>query len=162
MWGSNGDLDFLMSIDGRSYRLQCRSACRTQQAEKCIGLSRPRIARTVAHARKRVQRRRPRVLNMFSWQVAIEPRREAFTALPAYAERVARAILEACASSDEQCVVVTSPVPRRFRTIHHHSCVSLARGVRNRARFPLGRSRSNTQSSRHLRCRRRHCGRKAR
>jgi len=33
----NGDEDLLESIDGRSYNLQCRSACRTRQAEKCMG-----------------------------------------------------------------------------------------------------------------------------
>jgi len=35
--GANGDLDLLELIDGRSYTLQCRSACRTRQAEKCMG-----------------------------------------------------------------------------------------------------------------------------
>jgi len=31
--GSNGNLDFIDFMDGRSYKLQCTSACRTQQAE---------------------------------------------------------------------------------------------------------------------------------
>ena len=26
----------------------------------------------------------------------------------------------------EQCIVLTSPVPRRFRTVPHHACVALA------------------------------------
>jgi len=35
--GANEDLDLLELIDGRSYKLQCRSACRTRQAETCMG-----------------------------------------------------------------------------------------------------------------------------
>ena len=34
---ANGDLDLLELIDGRSYKLQCRSASRTREAENCMG-----------------------------------------------------------------------------------------------------------------------------
>ena len=34
---ANGDWDLPDVIDGRSYRLQCRSACRTLQAENYMG-----------------------------------------------------------------------------------------------------------------------------
>jgi len=34
---ANGDLDLLELIDGRSHKLQCRSAARTREAEKCMG-----------------------------------------------------------------------------------------------------------------------------
>jgi hypothetical protein len=30
---AHGDLDFLELIDGRAYKLQCRSVCRTRQTE---------------------------------------------------------------------------------------------------------------------------------
>ena len=30
VWGANGDLDLLELIDGRSYKLQCRSSYRTR------------------------------------------------------------------------------------------------------------------------------------
>ena len=47
-----------------------------------IGLSRPRTARDVAHARKRVQRRRPRVLRTFFLAGPSKTRRKAFPAVP--------------------------------------------------------------------------------
>ena len=92
-----------------------------------IGLSRPRIARKVALARKRVQRRRPRVLGIYF--LAEDPKTPAksVSRRPAGADRGARAILEPRASFHEQCIVVTSLVPRRFRPSPHHSFVSLAR-----------------------------------
>ena len=34
---ANGDSDLLQSIDGRSHKLQCRSASRTREADECIG-----------------------------------------------------------------------------------------------------------------------------
>ena len=34
---SNGDLDVLELIDGRSYKLQCRSASRTRGVDFCMG-----------------------------------------------------------------------------------------------------------------------------
>ena len=91
------------------------------------GLSRPRTARDVAHARKRVQRRRPRVLGIYF--LAEDPKTpvKSVSRRPAGADRGARAILEPRASSHEQCIVVTSPVPRRFRPSPNHSFVSLAR-----------------------------------
>jgi len=36
--GSNGDLDFLEFIDGHSYKLQCRTASRTRDADFCMGV----------------------------------------------------------------------------------------------------------------------------
>jgi hypothetical protein len=50
------------SADGRSWLSLPRT-----------GLSQPRIARKVALARQRVQRRRPRVLGIGFWQTAIKP-----------------------------------------------------------------------------------------
>ena len=91
------------------------------------GLSRPRTARDVAHARKRVQRRRPRVLGIYFLAGRRKTRERSVSDRPSRADRVAPAILEPRASSHEQCIVVTSPVPRRFRTMHHHAFVSLAR-----------------------------------
>jgi hypothetical protein len=35
--GGNVDLDLLELTDGRLYTLQCRSACCTRQADKCMG-----------------------------------------------------------------------------------------------------------------------------
>jgi hypothetical protein len=35
--GANGDLDLLELTDGRSYESQCRPACRSRQAENCMG-----------------------------------------------------------------------------------------------------------------------------
>ena len=84
------------------------------------GLSRPRIARKVALARKRVQRRRPRVLGTFFLGGRNKTPGKSVSRRPACANRVARAILKPRASSHEQCTVVTSLVPRRFRAIHHH------------------------------------------
>jgi hypothetical protein len=59
--------------------------------------------------------------------------------LPACADRVARVILEARASSDEHRVVITSPGPRRFRTMQRRAFVPVAHKVRNRARCIVGR-----------------------
>ena len=35
--GGNGDLYLLELVDGRSYKLQCRSASRTREADECMG-----------------------------------------------------------------------------------------------------------------------------
>ena len=34
--GANGDLDLLEFMDGRSYKLQCRSHSRTREFEACM------------------------------------------------------------------------------------------------------------------------------
>jgi len=46
---------------------------------------------------------------------------------PACAVRVARVILEPRASSYEHRIVITFSFARRFRTIHRHSLVPVAR-----------------------------------
>jgi hypothetical protein len=53
----------------------------TRDAASATGLSWPRIARKVALAQERLQRRRPRVFGSVSEQVAIKHRREAFPAV---------------------------------------------------------------------------------
>ena len=87
---------------------------------------RPRTSREVALARTRVQRRRPRVFGHTFATVRHKTPARSVSDRPARADRVARVILEPRASSDEHRIVITSPVPRRFRTMQRHAFVPVA------------------------------------
>ena len=94
----------------------------------------------MALAPTRVQRRRPRVFGQtFDAVRHNNTHARSVSDRPTCAVRVARVILEPRASSHEHRIVITRVFARRFRTIPRHSFVPVARRVRNRARFVLGR-----------------------